>query len=211
MMCPMRTAEDLRERKLKILEAMVHRPGMYGPPAAVYLQARMVIDDLFWLEGAIETRTAWESLTSQYDALDVPGMVNWLPTPPAQCWDEIASVVAEFAWSHGFLQVGPLVSDADWASHGFGEPQRWVGRDGTRSELVETLPARTLEVGRGGWGSGVMCFAPESKGAWVFLDLETSSTIEDSPLLDIRFPAETAEEGLILTPHGEEVWRSRNR
>lgn len=211
MMCPVRTIEEMRERKLRILQAMVRAPSMYGPPAAVYLQGRMVIDDLLWLNGDGDTRTAWESVTSQYDALGVPGMVEWLPTAAAQCWDEIASVVAEFAWSHGFLQVGPLVSDTDWTSHGLGEPQKWGGRDWTRTELVEALPSPTLEVGRGGWGSGVMCFAPESPGRWVFFDMETSSTIDDSPLLDIRFPARKAEEGLMLTPHGEEVWRTRDR
>jgi hypothetical protein len=210
MMCPVRTTEEMRDRKLKILEAMVGAPSMYGPPAAVYLQARMVIDDLFWLEGSSDTRATWDSLTSQYDALGVPGMVNWLPTAKAQCWDEIASVVAEFAWNHGFLQVGPLASDSDWVNHGLSDPTLWEGRDWARSELVAALPTPTLEVGRGGWGSGVMCFAPESHGAWVFFDLETSPTVKDSPLLDIRFPATKAEDGLMLTPHGEDVRRSRD-
>jgi hypothetical protein len=209
MMGFVRTTEEMRDRKLKLLEAMVRRPSMYGPPAAVYFQACMVIDDLFWLTGVGDTRTAWDSLTVHYDSLGVPGMVNWLPTAKAQCWDEIASVVAEFAWGHGFLQVGPLISDSDWATHGLRDPRRWEGRDWVRSELMEALPTPTLEVGQGGWGSGVMCFAPEDQGAWVFFDLETSHTIKDSPLLDIRFPAKRAEDGLMLTPHGDEVLRSR--
>lgn len=119
-----------------------------------------------------------------------------------RCVEEVASVYAEF--------FHRLLTAEEWAP--FATMRDWVAdRDIRRSEVEATFgrPSMALD-------DRVLCYAPEDGSGWVFFDCWQERVeryqpgegtfevlTEDDPLVrDIRVPADTFEDGLVLTLYG---------
>jgi hypothetical protein len=123
---------------------------------------------------------------------------------------EVASVYAELFHRLGYLSVDRLLTAGEWAP--LEHLREWVGdRDVRRGEVEATFGPPSLLADK-----RVLCYAPEDGSGWVFFDCWQERVeryepgegtfevlVEDDPLVrDIRVPADTFDDGLILTLYG---------
>ncbi|MFI7678188.1 hypothetical protein [Actinophytocola sp. NPDC049390] len=204
----MRTAEDLRRRWHDRVRLVFARVGMYATTGhEMQLYAETLLDDLCFLdERDDEFRAATEELR-RHGKLGVHGPFAALFGAEGRYVPEVASVFAEVYHRLGYLSVDRLLTVEEWAP--FADVRDWVGeRDIRRGEVVATFGAPSLVVDK-----QVLCYAPADGSGWVFVDCWDERTpryepglgrfdvpVEDDPLVrDVRVPADTFEDGLVLT------------
>jgi hypothetical protein len=200
-----RSAEELRRHWLDLVPVMFARSGMFASTGReMQLAAAAMLANLTFLdERDDECRDATDGL-GRYGKFGVCGPFMTIFGAERRCVPEVASVYAEVFHRFGYLAVDRFVTVA------VDDLRYWVGeRDVRRSEVEATFGPPSLVVDK-----RVLCYAPEDGSGWVFFDCwqerveryaagQFEVVVEDDPLVrDIRVPAGTFEDGLILTLFG---------
>lgn len=207
----MRSAEELRDRWLDLVTKVFARVGMYASTGSeMQLYAANLLGNLCFLdEREDEFRAATDEL-GKYGKFGVHGPFTAIFGAERRCVPEVASVYAELFHRFGYLSVDRLLTADEWAP--FADMRDWVAdRDIRRGEVEAAFGTPSLVVDK-----QVLCYVPADGSGWVFVDCWDERTpryqpgqgsfdvpVETDPLVrDIRVPADTFEDGLVLTLFG---------
>jgi hypothetical protein len=206
-----RSAEDLKRHWLDLVPKVFARVGMYATTGReMQLYAGNLLADLCFLDERDEELRAVVEELRRFGKLGVHGPFTAVFGAERRCVPEVASVYADVFHRFGYLSVDRLLTPDEWAP--FATIRDWVAdRDIRRSEVEATFgpPSRVVD-------KRVLCYAPEDGSGWAFVDCwprqveryEPGSgrfevLTEDDPLVrDIRVPADSFEDGLVLTLFG---------
>ncbi len=130
--------------------------------------------------------------------------------------DEVASVFARFLHHLGCLDLAGRVDEVRWRRIERAIADSYGERDVAMSEVITDFGEPSLRV-----GDRVLCYVDDSTGAWVSFDFwqdfphiynreagryERYRWKDAEPLLrNIRIPATTFNESLVLTPYGKVI------
>ncbi|MFF2083353.1 hypothetical protein ACFVVM_06235 [Nocardia sp. NPDC058176] len=208
----MRSPKELKQQWLTELVWLFARPEMY---ACSGREMQSVVDrrlqDLCFLDDRDDDHTRIREAVSSFGKLGVDGPFAAIFGEEHRYTAEVASVYAEFYHQLGYLPVDRLLSPAEWSP--LLRLPEWVAdRDFRRSEVEATFGPPSLRVGK-----RLLCYAPADAGRWVFFDCWgdlprryepgqgcfTGGFDTDPLVRDIRIPAASFEDGLILTLYGK--------
>ena len=190
---------------------MVTRSGMWGATGReMESVARGRLGDLCFLDDRDDDLERVMETLRRFGKLGVSGAFTAVFGRERRCVEEVASVYAEQFHRLGYLSVDRLLDPAEWAP--LTRLRDWVAdRDIRRGEVEATFGPPSLVVGK-----RVLCYAPAEGAGWAFVDCwdeaprryvpgagSFSSHTEDDPLVrDFRVPADSFEDGLVLTLYG---------
>lgn len=190
---------------------MFARAGMFASTGReMQLSAANLLNNLTFLDDRDDEFHAITGELSRYGKLGVHGPFTAIFGEERRCVAEVASVYAELFHRLGYLPVDRLLTPAEWTP--LTTVRDWVAdRDIRRSEVESAFGPPSFVVDK-----QVLCYVPEDGSGWVFVDCWDERTpryepgmgafevrVEADPLVrDIRVPADTFENGLVLTLFG---------
>ena len=203
----MKSADQIRERKLDEMKMLITRPGMMAVGVqGVSNRWHVLIEDLLFLDDREDEMPSLRArILAPFGSVGPTEIDQWFDGLPTACTAEVSSVWAEQAARLGYLPTPPGLSEGDWRSLALEDPARYESRDWTMSELLSEFPAPTLIVDQ-----KVACYAPDDGGPWAFFDFyQWPPPLTDPRLRDVRVPDRKAYGGLVLTPHGRQFASKR--
>ncbi|MBB4907714.1 hypothetical protein [Actinophytocola algeriensis] len=190
---------------------MFTRSGMFAATGReMQLSAAAMLANLTFLDDRDDEHRAAVDALGRYGKLGVHGPFTAIFGAERRCVPEVASVYAELFHRFGYLSVDRMLTADEWVP--FTTLRDWVGdRDVRRSEVEAVFGPPSLLADK-----RVLCYAPEDGSGWVFFDCWQERVeryepghgrfdvlVEDDPLVrDIRVPAGTFDDGLVLTLFG---------
>ena len=172
-----------------------------------------MLDDLCFIdERDLYLRTTTERL-DRYGKLGIAGAFEAVFGEDCDCSDEVISVMAQFCLELGYLSLDRLLPEPEWRALVATARDRYRSSDVRRAEVIATLGLPSVEIGR------VLCYVSEGTLSWAFFDfwervntyddLEHKNFLRDQPedpfLRDVRLPATSFGDGLVLTAYGSAI------
>lgn len=180
---------------------------------AMDVLAWTTLADLMYLDSRDEEFTALRKERDQfYGKLGVVGPFEACFGKETKYTVEVASVWAAQFHRLGYLELQGYPRAA-WEALATEVPTLYDQQDVRRSQVVARHGEPTLAVGK-----DVLCYAPDDLGQWIFFDFfhgyatkyvegkgrfEWSDEYHDPLLRNVRLPAPTFAEGLVLTLYGK--------
>jgi hypothetical protein len=206
---PRSSAEIRAYLKAQLNEAL-RRPGMFGGEIALRLQ----LDHLTYAERAEEAWAEQLRMLESRGAFNGRGVTGALSTVlPGACEDGVASIYAELAHQHGWLQADRTLTTREYTSLRR-ELSAWAAQDRTLSEVRAAFGPPSVLFGSNNpfYGKTLAYLAEQSMQPIVFFHLwngtsrENGSTwppIYDEPvLLAVRFGSRPFKDTFAFTPEG---------
>jgi len=196
---------------------MIERPNAWALDGrAVQTLVQGDLSDLCFIDEQDERCSAlFESLT-RYGKLGVAGAFQAVFGEACNYTAEVASVFAEMAWSLGYLEPTRRLSELEWRSLISSVRTVYDEVDLRRSAVLERVGDASFSV-----GDRVLCYVGPNDSEWVAFDCweepVTRYVVEDGhfrhnfrtereedPLLrNVRVPAPSFNESLVLTTYGK--------
>jgi len=216
-----RSVEEVRRRKLDELRSMLAQPDTWASDGrALQTLALGAIGELCFIdEREDELAERGRAVGPRYGKLGIRGAFDAVFDGECDYAAEVASVYAQLALQLGYLNPSQRLSSAEWLSLISGVRERYEEVDLRRSQLIEDLGEASVEVGR-----RVLCYVGPEDTDWVAFDCWEApltkyyvegargahiragvfTTYPENPLLrDVRVPAPSFNESLILTTYGK--------
>jgi hypothetical protein len=208
---------EIRQAKIDDLKHMVRRPdaGAGDARSAQTLVHGAVIDLCFIDEREDDLRAVTEHLY-QYGKLGVGGAFHAVFGDGCNYAAEVTSIFTAIACELGYLEPARRFSADEWQSFVASIPETFEEVDMRRSAVLEIAGEPSFVV-----GERVLCYVGPSPGDWVAFDCweqpTTKYVIEDEhlkhlfltkreedPLLrDVRVPARSFNDSLVMTTYGK--------
>ena len=176
------------------------------------LLSRILLGDLCFIDGREDDQARAEEHLRTFGKLGVVGPFEAVFGGNGRYTDEVASVHAEVFHRLGYFTAVEPVAARDWAEFATSLRTQFEEGDHRRSEVDAMIGPPSLAIGT------VSCYAsPVPSDSWVFFDFAREQVMQyqagegtykdlewcNDPLLrDIRVPAPTFDEGLILPLYG---------
>lgn len=220
-LAPVRTADDVRHRWLEMLPTMFTRTGMWAKTGGEMDNACVaLLRDLCFLdENDDEPQRVLTAIGGRFGSTGVDGYLAGVFGGRTSRAAEVASVFAEHFHRLGYLTLARVLDGKEFAP--LHDVDVWVGgRDVRHSEVEAAFGGPSLIVDKRVW-----CYAPQDGSGWVFFDGWDDAPTRYSPesggftlraetdllVRDVRVPAATYGEGILLTRFGEAVrWNARH-
>jgi hypothetical protein len=226
----MKTAQEIKNRKLDILKAVVNRPRMSSMTNfGVEEFFRGTLGDIIFIdEREPDLEKEYEKITKK--GLFTPQAVTGTLSNHFQnievIINEIASVYAEIAYNLGYLKLEKLLSPEDWNNIYKYFRDKCSNRDRYLEDIINQYGPPSLEIGVD--VQPVHCYVSENKEhEWIFFDywnehLENSDNHDTdtykrykysldykyrkNPILrNIRLPSKKFRHGIVFTPYGKQL------
>ncbi|MEV0355261.1 hypothetical protein AB0H71_04270 [Nocardia sp. NPDC050697] len=205
----MRSGDEVKAWWLEMFGDLLARPEMFARSGReMEAVAGWRLRDLCYLDEREEEFEKVRRELLRYGQFGVHGPFAAIFGEQHSCTAEVASIYAEQFHRLGYLKVARLEWDSSRSV------REWVGEgDVRRSDVLAAFGEPGLRV-----GSRVLCYAPADGSGWVFFDCAHDELVRryvpgkgtyenerppDDPLIrDVRIPAGTFEERLILPLYG---------
>jgi hypothetical protein len=231
----MKTIDEFRAHKIDLLPAMAKMPRGFGSiqqEMISWISDMTYIDER---TNAWEVEKARLSRQGRWSSLGASGPFLWnLPRPHGEeynrpCDEECFTVYAEVLHRLGYFQLARLLGPEEWHAVRSAVNDLRTG-DWHCSDIVSRFGLPSLRVGARGhiclsyasadndlgwihfdhdhWGAGYEGAVKDSKSGMVLVDgvpFYKHPDFDDPLLRDIRVPAETFAQGLILTEFAKRI------
>jgi hypothetical protein len=206
----MRTAEEIKSKKIEWLEGALRRPRMYGGnDSGVEMVLRDLLGDLCFID---EREAELDAVFQEWHERELqracrPNHVFRERLAVDDVSNEVASVYAHAAARLGYYEPARRLTPAEWKALRHGLRQAVKERDWTEQEVRDRFgpPSYTNYY--------VLAYAPEDdRLGWVFFDFEWAGgdrLPRNNRLRNVRIPARQFAREFVFTPFGEPFRKPR--
>jgi hypothetical protein len=213
----MRSADEIRERKLGELQTMIRSSGMWaGDGRSMQTIAQSALEDLAFIDGRSIDYPALCGGLQFYGKLGVVGAFDAVFGAECSYVAEVASVFAQLGVALGYIEPDRRLVELEWRSLTSRARDTFEDADVRLSEVLSQLGEPSLVVDK-----RVLCYAGQSARDWIAFDCWEppitryrvadegwrggvhSEWVDDPLLRDVRVPADTFADSLVLTTYGK--------
>ena len=211
----MRTIDEVRQSKLAKAAGIVAHTGMFATTGReMEFACRDLLADLCFIDSRDAEHEAARKRLERYGQLGVVGAFDAVFGSASNHVAEVASVFAEQFHALGYLEIGAARAESDWEEIRAGLADAHALTDTRRSAPIDHYGEPSLVVDQ-----RVLCYvSDETPAKWIFFDCWKPNgevyregrgdafgpyLVGDPLVRDIRVPAGTFDEGLILSLWGK--------